>query len=60
MPKSTFLGEVSLRYAAMSPKRGSSGACGTTSAVKAQGELVGPMMWFEMLFRREVGSEDED
>ena len=60
MPRSTLLGEVSFRYAAIRPKRGSSGACGTTSAVKAQGELADPMMCCEMLFSRDNGAEDKD
>ena len=34
IPKSTFLSEVSALKAVISPKRGSSGACGTTSAGK--------------------------
>jgi hypothetical protein len=28
------------------------------SAVKAQGELVDPIMWFEMIFRREIECDD--
>jgi hypothetical protein len=28
------------------------------SAVKAQGEFVDPIMWFEMIFRREIECED--
>ena len=35
MPKSTFFGSVSRRYAAISPNIGSSGPCGTTSEVNA-------------------------
>lgn len=34
MPRSTFLSKVSALYAAISPKRGSSGACGTASTLK--------------------------
>ena len=34
MPKSSFLSNVSARYAAIKPKSGSSGACGTASAGK--------------------------
>jgi hypothetical protein len=34
MPKSTFLSKVSALNAAISPKSGSSGACGTASALK--------------------------
>lgn len=43
MPKSTFFSNVSLRYAAINPKRGSSGACGTLSEVNTVGLL--PSMW---------------
>lgn len=37
IPRSTFLSDVSFRYAAINPKSGSSAACGTTSAVKTEG-----------------------
>lgn len=39
IPKSTLLGSVSRRNAAIKPKRGSSGACGTTSALKEVGGM---------------------
>ena len=43
IPKSTFLLKVSFRYAAINPKRGSSGAWGRWSEVKTVGLL--PSMW---------------
>lgn len=43
MPRSTFLSNVSFRYAAINPKRGSSGACGTWSGVKTVG--LEPSIW---------------
>lgn len=36
IPRSTFFSKVSLRYAVINPKSGSSGACGTLSAVKTE------------------------
>ncbi len=53
MPRSTFFGNVSLRYAAIKPKRGSSGACGTLSEVKTVG--LEPSMWPLMFASRLVG-----
>ena len=47
MPKSTFFSKSSFRYAAMSPKSGSSGAWGTMSAWNTVGLL--PSMWPLML-----------
>ena len=47
MPRSTFLSNVSFRYAAINPKRGSSGACGTWSEVKTVG--FEPSIWSLML-----------
>ena len=50
MPKSTFFGSSSLRYAAIKPKSGSSAACGTTSTPNAEALavplLVDPMCAF--------------
>lgn len=53
MPRSTFSLKVSLWYAAINPKRGSSGACGTLSEVKTVGLL--PPMWPLMLASLWVG-----
>lgn len=51
MPKSIFLSYVSFLYATVSPKIGSSGAWGTTSAVKTD-ELIERAMCAEILERR--------
>lgn len=44
MPRSTLFGSVSLRYAAINPKSGSSGARGTTSCEKAEATPFEPMV----------------
>jgi hypothetical protein len=54
MPRSTFLSEVSFLYAAISPKSGSSAACGTTSAVNIERGLVEPIVWFLTWLSRDV------
>ena len=56
IPKSTFLSKVSALYAAISPKRGSSGACGTASAEKLVG--CGCAMWPVILCSRKEGDVD--
>lgn len=55
MPKSTFFSNVSLRYAAMSPNKGSSGAWGTLAAVKTPAVAAEPMMCDDNCVRREIG-----
>jgi hypothetical protein len=54
MPKSIFLSYASFLYAVVSPKTGSSGAWGTTSAVKTD-ELIEGAMCAEILERRSDG-----
>jgi len=57
MPRSTLLLSVSRRYAAISPKRASSGACGTALASKAVAAIGA--ICVEIWERRRL-EEDED
>lgn len=57
MPKSTFFSDGSLRYAAMSPNKGSSGAWGTLAAVKMPAVAVEPIMCDDNCDKREIGVE---
>jgi hypothetical protein len=57
IPRSTFFSSLSFRYAAISPKRGSSGAWGTASTVKLVG--VDCDMCADILFNLESGEEEE-
>ena len=59
MPKSTFLSEVSFFSAVINPKSGSSGACGTTSAVKMEA-LLGGAMCADILESRSDGEVEEE
>jgi hypothetical protein len=58
IPRSTFFSSVSFRYAAISPKRGSSGAWGTASIEKLVG--VDCDICADMLVSLEFGEEEVD